>query len=228
MKRVSRVVRSIWSRRAAVVAVAAAILVVSVAVPAFGGPRAVSAVNAVKLAKKALKKANQADKRSKQALAEAQKVGSQTTPGARGQQGPAGAPGAAGAAGRDGFGALSYAVGPGHTRSTVGYVSDVAHCPAGQAPTGGSVVYLSGAETGGPNAGGPTDFGDAGDGAVDDSNPLDGKIDSWLVYVYNGAGSAEIVAGVVCAPAGSTVVVQALRAGTDKRAEGIRSLLKGQ
>jgi hypothetical protein len=195
-------------------------------VPAFGGPRAVSAVNAVKLAKKALKKANQADKRSKQALAEAQKVGSQTTPGARGPQGPAGAPGAPGAAGRDAFGALSYAVGPGHTRSTVGYVGDVVHCPAGQAPTGGSVFYVSGAETGGPN--GPTDLGDAGQGPVDDSNPPDGKIDAWLAYVYNGAGSADIVAGVVCAPAGSTVVVNALRAaGTDKRAEAIRSLLKG-
>jgi hypothetical protein len=178
----------------AVSAVATVALLGSLVAPAFGGPHALSAANALQLAKKALKKANSADRRSKRALSVAQQVDAQ------GGQGPRGPQGAAGPPGKDAFGSLTYAEGAGATTSSVDYLVDVAPCPAGRAPTGGSAAGLAGAETGGTDA----ILGDQGDLAFDADD--DGSLDSWAAYAYNASGSAQISATVACAPAGSATV----------------------
>jgi hypothetical protein len=189
----SRVLRSAGTRGAAVICLAAFLLVATVAVPAFGGPRAMSATNALKVAKKALKKANEADQRSREALAKAEKVGAKSVPGPAGAQGAQGAQGPSGSPGSDAFGTLTYVNGNGGSVSTAGYVSDVALCPSGQAPTGGSSLVV-GAEPAPPGQ----SF-DSGDSFNDANN--DGVYDSWAAFAYNATGSATIVARVVCAHA---------------------------
>jgi hypothetical protein len=208
------------------VAALGVVFALSYAMPAVGGPRAVVSANPVKLAKKALKKATQADKRSKKALAEAQKVRTRSAPqgppGSPGAQGPAGTPGAAGAPGTNAFGSLTYTQGIGGTTSSAEYVVDLAFCPSGQAPTGGSAA-VSGAEKGGT----VPELGDAGDVAVDSDDPADGFVDSWLAYAYNASGSAEILAFAVCAPAASAAEAAAVvKSRPDPRSEALRELLK--
>lgn len=212
----ARVIRG----KVAVLCLLAALLAMSLAMPAFGGPQAFSAASAIKVAKNALRKATQADKRSKRALAEAQKVGAKSAPqgppGAAGAQGPPGAPGAPGL---NAFGSLTYVVGQGATISTVDYVADGAPCPSGQAPTGGSAA-VSGAELGGTNP----NLGDAGDHAIDTNS--DGYYDSWLAYAYNATGSAKIVAAAVCAPAARAARAASLPASSARRMEAARALLE--
>jgi hypothetical protein len=184
----------------------------SLAVPALGGPKAVSAVSALKMAKKALSKANQADRRSEQALAEAQKRGPQGPPGA---PGPAGVRGPAGSPGNDAFGALTYVYGVGSTTSIPGdYAADVAYCPLGQVPIGGGSIS-SGGEPGGS-------LGDLGDGPVDTDDPADGVPDSWLAATYKATGSAESFAAAVCAPADSVAVAARPAARPDSAAGKLR------
>ena len=83
------------SRRAsiAVLTVASLVFVVSFAMPALGGPTALSAASALSTAKKALKLAKKADKKATQALEDT---------GARGPQGPVGPAGPTGATGASG------------------------------------------------------------------------------------------------------------------------------
>ena len=182
----------------AAVLVAAAVLVVSLAVPALGGPNAVSAVSALKVAKKALKKANQADKRARQALREADKVAAQG--GAQGPPGRQERPAPAGAVGKDAVRvSVTYVDGSVGTTGATGYVIDVAFCPAGQAPTGGS-FSPTGSELGGPD---PI-LGDYGDFAFDSDIPEDGFVDAWGAWAYNAAGTAEIIASAICASVGRT------------------------
>jgi hypothetical protein len=186
--------RGSWNIGSVIAIVAVAVLLVSFAVPAAGGPNAVSAVSALKLAKKALKKANAADKRSKQALKEA-RGGSQGPPGPAGSPGPAGVPGAASS---NAFGSLTYVDGPGGTTGATGYAFDAAVCPLGQAPTGGSFSPV-GSELGGND---PL-LGDYGDYAIDIDDPPDGFIDAWIAWAFNSVDSAQVYASAVCAPAGS-------------------------
>jgi hypothetical protein len=202
----------------AAVLVAASFLVASLAVPALGGPQAVSATSALKVAKKALQKANQADKRSKQALREADKVSAQG--GAQGPPGPAGAAGPGGAQGKDAFGSITYVDGLGGTTGAQGYVFDAAYCPAGQAPTGGSFSPLN-SELGGTD---PV-LGDYGDVAFDSDIPEDGFIDAWAAWAYNAVDTADIIASAVCAPAGKAGLPARARAGGDPRAMRVREML---
>lgn len=102
-----------WARRrraaAAATLIASAFLCVSIAVPAMGGPTALSVASAVSTAKRALSTAKKADKRAKQAKATAdralkasQQRGGQGPAGPQGATGPAGPAGAAGAKGATG------------------------------------------------------------------------------------------------------------------------------
>jgi hypothetical protein len=201
-----------------IAAVAVALLLVSLAVPAAGGPNAVSAVSALKLAKRALKKANTADRRARQALREVDRIG-QGPPGPAGPAGPAGAPGPAGS---DAFGALTYVDGPGGTTGATGYAIDAAICPIGEAPTGGSFSPV-GSELGGND---PL-LGDYGDYAIDVDDPPDGFIDAWIAWAFNSSGTAEVYASAVCAPARSAGL-RAARGRPDVRAEKLRKLLHGR
>jgi hypothetical protein len=189
-----------------------AILLVSLAVPALGGPNAVSAVSALKIAKKALKKANAADKRSKRALREAQDPGPAGPPGAQGPAGVQGAPGS------NAFGSLTYVDGPGGTTGATDYAFDAAICPLGQAPTGGSFSPV-GSELGGPE---PL-LGDYGDYAIDIDDPPDGFVDAWIAWAYNTTANLTVYASAVCAPAG-IAAAPAARARTDGRGERLREL----
>jgi hypothetical protein len=201
------------------VSVSVVLLSGSLAVPALGGPKAVSAVNALKMAKNALKKANQADQRSKQALAEAQSASARR--GAQGPPGPQGAQGAPGPSGRDAFGSLTYVYGVGGATSLPDdYAVDIAFCPAGQAPTGGSFL-ASGGEQGGW-------LGDVGDGPIDTDDPSDGYVDAWLAGVYNATGSADVYASAICARAGSTPVAAKSGSPTGSRAEKLYELLRNR
>jgi len=49
-------------------------------------------------------------------------------------------------------------------------------------------------------------LGDSGDGAVDLDDPPDGLPDSWVAWLHNASGSAEVVATAVCAPVDSVAV----------------------
>lgn len=84
-----------------VVLLASLVFLVSIAVPALGGPRTLSAASAVSTAQKALKLATTADKNAKKALKQG---------GPRGPQGPIGPSGAAGANGAQGPAGPSEAV----------------------------------------------------------------------------------------------------------------------
>jgi hypothetical protein len=202
-----------------VVAVSAALLLGSLAVPALGGPHAVSAVNALSLAKSALRKAKQADSRSKRALRAAQRVSARG--GVQGPPGPAGTPGAAGSPGSDAFGSLTYLGGEGDATSDPDtYVVDAAICPPGEAPTGGS-FSPGGSELGGTDP----DLGDYGDFPIDLDDPPDGFVDSWVAWAYNGTGSADIFAFAACAEAHSTAEGANAMSAVDPRAEKLRELL---
>lgn len=199
------------------VTVSAALLLGSLAVPAMGGPQALSAANALKTAKRALSKANQADKRSKRALREAQKVTAKT--GGQGPPGASGAPGPAGPSGRDGFGSLAYVEGPGGSTFTLAdYAVDAATCPPGHAPTGGS-LSPSGGETGSTQV-----LGDFGDLAIDLDS--DGFVESWAAWVYNAVGSADVIATAACAPAQSAAVAARPALRRDSRAERLREVFR--
>jgi hypothetical protein len=202
----------------ATVLAAATFLVASLAVPALGGPQAVSTANALKLAKKALQKANRADKRAKQALREADKVSAQG--GTQGPPGPAGAAGPAGTQGKDAFGSVTYVDGLGGTTGAQGYVFDAAYCPPGQAPTGGSFSPLH-SELGGND---PV-LGDYGDVAFDSDTPEDGYIDAWAAWAYNAVDTADIIASAVCARADRAGLPARASAGGDPRAKRVREML---
>jgi hypothetical protein len=77
----------------------AGVVAMSTAVPALGGPSALSSATPLSVAKRALKVARAADKRSKQALAKAGKAGPAGPAGANGANGTNGTNGAAGAPG---------------------------------------------------------------------------------------------------------------------------------
>jgi hypothetical protein len=206
--------RETVSRGSVIAAVAVALLLVSLAVPAVGGPNAVSAVSALKLAKKALKKANAADRRSKQALMEAQ------TPGPAGPRGPAGPAGVQGPSGSNAFGSLTYVLAAGTTdiASGAGYAFADAACPAGTAPTGGSGEFTGGE----PAPPGPLgSFLDSGS-YPDDLNG-DGFYETWTAYVYNTTAGATVYSSAVCAPAGSAYARARPR---DPRAERLRRLAR--
>lgn len=87
--------RRFMSRRSAIslMVIASLVFVVSFAVPAMGGPKALSAASALSTAKKALRIAKRADRNANKAL---------SNTGARGPQGPVGPAGPAGAAGPGG------------------------------------------------------------------------------------------------------------------------------
>jgi hypothetical protein len=89
-----------------VIGITSALLISSVAVPAFGGPPALTAARPGKVAKKALRLAKRADRRAKRALRQSDRVearsgprGAQGPPGPAGPQGPGGPQGPQGPAG---------------------------------------------------------------------------------------------------------------------------------
>ena len=217
-------------RTAAVtIAVATVVLAASLTVPAFGGPDVLGSASPNKIANKALKLAKKADARSKKALSEAQKVGAKGQPGAAGARGatgpagPAGTPGAQGQPGQDAFGSLRYVVGPGgSTPDPDTYALDAASCPLGEQPTGGS-LSPAGSELGGTDP----QLGDYGAIAADLDDPADGVKESWLVWVYNATGSADVIAAAVCAHT-KGVAVAARSKESDSRMALLRSLWRKQ
>ena len=205
------------SKASVIAAVAVTLLLVSFVVPAAGGPNAVSAVSALKIAKKALKKANAADRRSKEALSEAQ------APGPAGAPGPQGPAGVQGGSGSPAFGSVTYLDGLGGVTGTTGYAIDVVGCPPGKAPTGGSFSPAD-SELGGNDPG----LGDYGDGAVDLDDPADGYVDGWVAWAFNSAGSANVIASVICAPATSAALRALAGAAPDSRAEHALDLVRSR
>jgi hypothetical protein len=115
-------------------------------------------------------------------------------------------------------------VGGGATNTADDYAVDVAFCPPGRAPTGGSSSPI-GSELGG------TDpfLGDYGDGAIDSDDPADGFVDAWIAWAYNATGSADVFATAVCAPAASAALRAARPASrANSRAERALGLFRGR
>lgn len=118
----------------------ALLLLVSVVVPAFGGPHALAAASPTSLAKKALRLAKSADKNSKEALKQARRVSAKGGPaGPQGIQGAPGQQGPAGPSGSDAFGELQYVFG-GPVPNPMGEQTPVyLPCPDGTHVVGGGV-----------------------------------------------------------------------------------------
>jgi hypothetical protein len=125
------------SRRSAValMVIASMVFVVSFAVPAMGGPKALSAASALSTAKKALKIAKRADKNAKKAL---------NNTGARGPQGPVGPTGPQGSQGASG------SPGPKGDKGAPGEQGEQG--PAGSSTGYARIVTISDPPSGQPNA----------------------------------------------------------------------------
>jgi len=140
-----------WSQRKYLIVFATTIFVVSVAMPALGGPKALSAASALSTAKKALKLAKKADKKATQALNEGGPRGPQGTigpVGAAGQVGPQGTIGLVGAAGQVGPQGVKGDTGQSGARGETGVTGPTGETGSPGAPGPNGVVTVVEAKSG--------------------------------------------------------------------------------